>query len=126
RRWKSDQIEGQPAYQSFFSSLARGQQAFPFEPGEDEVVDGIADPSRPFDRGQLRPDRLNVGPVPRSTGQSWLVGPNCALIDPRLDSIDLLAAERLATKGHLGTAVQPHNPTHEPAFIGISWNYNSA
>ena len=125
---KANQIETQAAEQCDAIGLGRGRELLTVEAGEDEGVDGIGDPLRIRDRGELGADGRNEGPVFLDgfhlrtwTSLFAFAGrPFGALIDPGFDGRDLGGIERLAAHWHRDEARKPGDALIKRALVGLA------
>ena len=92
RRRQADQIEAQAAEQSDFVGFGRRLEIFLFQPGQDEGIDWVADPSAVFHPRKFWTGgcakRPMLAPVFRVGGSSFR--PISALIDPGAEQPNLL------------------------------------
>ena len=113
-RRQPDQVQTQAANQGHRIRFRGGHELFLVQPGEDEAIDGIADPLGLFDLWQRRPDWFDVSPM-RFLDR---FRPACALIDPGLQKADLLRCQPLARPRH--DFILIHQPSHAQDDLALS------
>ena len=112
---QTGEIQCGPASQSAAVRLRRRRQTGLLEPGQDEPVDGIANPLRGLDPRRIGPGQGREGPVFRPRG---------ALLDPTPQHLDLILGQFLV--GVLGRhpqgGVRVGDPLVDEARLRVAWS----
>ena len=117
RRRQPGQVKTDTAQQGVLVRLRRGAQSFPFQTGQDEVVNLVSRPCLAVDRGRL--GTLECSERPMSF-------PFRALIDPAANRFDFLLG-RLAIEArgrHPRGRLPVADALVETAGSGVTWNDN--
>ena len=123
QRRQARQVEARPAQQRRPVGLVRRSQPARLEPGEHEVVDGVARPLCVGHRGHRRPLGRDERPVRLPLG---------TLVDPEPQGLDLVRAQRVLVGARHDRGIQaqpvghPHqrvvgaDPVDEQALVGVA------